>query len=206
MGQLKSHDTRNLDQYRVLHLEKPEYGNSSPSLINLITFIIKHSQLDLKKTDRILDFGCGKSNAILKIAQKLKVCGVKYDPALPQYSDVPSGMFKFVINTDVLEHIDQVELPSILQDIRTYSSSVIFNISTRAAKTILPNGENAHATVKPADWWLEKIREYYPNSQIVLNTNNEVTIVTFKVSSNVINKLDIIKRGGIRAKLIMLFS
>lgn len=206
MRKLSSSNTRNLDQYRQLHLDKPDYGNSSPLLVNLIVYIVKRSMTDLKKSDRILDFGCGKSNAILKIAKKLNVQAVKYDPAIEEHSEVPSGKFKLVLNTDVLEHIDEPEIPLILEDIKKYSNSAIFNISTRTAKTILKNGENAHATVKDAKWWLKIISTYFSNAQILLASDNEVMIATFDVPSSELTKLNTIKKGGIKAFLYTAFS
>lgn len=206
MQKLSSSNTRNLDQYRQLHQDKPEYGNSSPQLVDLITYIVKRSMPDLKNSDRVLDFGCGKSDAIIKIATKLNVEAVKYDPAIEKYSKIPTGTFKFVINTDVLEHIDEEEVPLILKDISEFSKSVIFNISTRVAKTVLSNGENAHATVRDAKWWLHAISEYFPNSQIILNENDEVMVVTFAVPDQIIEKLSVIKRGGIRGKLMSIFA
>ena len=48
----------------------------------------------------------------------------------------------------------------VLKDIFNYCALdgfVFFGVSFIKAKKILPNGKNAHATVKPPDWWSEKI-------------------------------------------------
>jgi len=39
---------------------------------------------------------------------------------------------------------------------------VYANIASYPAQKTLPNGENAHCTIRPAEWWLEKIRALAP--------------------------------------------
>ena len=72
----------------------------------------------------------------------------------------PAGRFDIVICTDVLEHIPEHEIPIVLKEIDGYAWEIVFlSICTREARKTLPDGRNAHLTIKPPDWWKGKICE-----------------------------------------------
>ena len=74
-----------------------------------------------------------------------------YEPArnIDQRSQVDC-----VISFDVLEHIFINDVPTVLRDIFSLATkSVILNIACYPAAALLPNGENAHVTVRPFGWW-----------------------------------------------------
>ena len=59
-----------------------------------------------------------------------------------------------MISTDVLEHIPEKVIPKTLNQIFERADKFVYlAICTRLAHAILPNGENAHCTVKEPDWW-----------------------------------------------------
>ncbi len=59
-----------------------------------------------------------------------------------------------MISTDVLEHITEPDLPWILDELFGYANKFVFaNIACYPAKKSLPNGKNAHCTVREPDWW-----------------------------------------------------
>ncbi len=144
-----------IDQYKQLHLEK-RYGATS---LRLAPDLLPH--IFERKPISIIDYGCGQS----QLANFIIYCGIQkvcqYDPAIEIYSKKPSGTFDLLINIDVLEHIPEDELDSIIRDMRSYSDFAIFIIDVRPAKTILPNGMNAHVTVRPVEWWRKKLEKYY---------------------------------------------
>ena len=77
-----------------------------------------------------------------------------YDPGYEPFSQLPQEQFDAVISTDVLEHITEPDLPWILDEIFGYARKFVFaNIACYPAKKSLPNGQNAHCTVRPPDWW-----------------------------------------------------
>src|SRR5262249_12432030 len=81
-----------------------------------------------------------------------------YDPGYAPFSRIPEGSFDGVISTDVLEHCPEEDLPWILDEIFGYARRFVFtNVACYPAAKRLPNGENAHCTVKPAAWWRELI-------------------------------------------------
>lgn len=115
----------------------------------------------------LLDYGCGmalayKLNKEHKRAHK-KWGGIMprlYDPAYEPYSKRPTGKFDGVICCDVLEHVPEEEIPAFLDDVFGYAEKfVFFTVCCRPAKRILPNGLNAHVTVKPYEWWHRQVRK-----------------------------------------------
>lgn len=190
-----THDSSNtkwINEYKLLHKFNKEYGSSSHIKLHELTKVIIQLIEIEKNTDkiyRILDFGCGKSELIDNLNDffasfSFKFEFIKYDPAIEKFSFRPSGNFDLVINTDVLEHIHESELDIILKDIRSHSKNCFINISTRLANTILPNGENAHVTVKPCNWWFNLLKKYWNKDLYLYSCSmDEVTICTLKQTS-----------------------
>jgi len=79
-----------------------------------------------------------------------------YDPGYPPFSRLPGDTYDGVISTDVLEHCPEEDLAWILEEIFAFATRFVFtNVACYPASKRLPNGENAHCTVKPPDWWRE---------------------------------------------------
>lgn len=113
------------------------------------------------KSETLLDFGCGNA---LEYKQKnthktvWNVDATLYDPGHPKHNVLPDKTFDIVVCTDVMEHIPEDCVDSVLERIFTRAEkAVYFNISIRKAHKLLPNGENAHVNVKPPDWWDAKL-------------------------------------------------
>lgn len=77
-----------------------------------------------------------------------------------------------VICMDVLEHVFVLDVPSVLRDICSYADSlVVINIGCYEASATLPNGENAHITIRDPLWWkgmLDSISIEFPELNILL--------------------------------------
>ena len=81
-----------------------------------------------------------------------------YDPGVAEFQTFPAGQFDGVISTDVLEHCPEPDLPWILDEMFGAARKFIFaNIAAYPAGKKLQNGENAHCTVRPQEWWNEII-------------------------------------------------
>lgn len=121
----------------------------------------------------LLDYGCGKARLY---GAPAKAFGGKdgttlqqhwgldavtlYDPGYPSHNDLPAGTFDGVICTDVLEHVPEEDVPWVLDEIFGYAKKFVYlNVACYPAKKILPNGENAHCTIQPQEWWLARITE-----------------------------------------------
>jgi len=141
-----------LKQAKLLHQNPSKWrGTTLTHYIEDINALIKDKHL---KT--ILDYGCGKAKFHPK-----EWNADKYDPAVPEYSEKPTGRYDLVICTDVLEHIPQNHLDEVIEDIFNYSDQWVFiSVCCRKAKEILPNGYNAHATIESTKWWKDKFSKY----------------------------------------------
>lgn len=74
-----------------------------------------------------------------------------YEPARGLFK---SEMRDCVTCIDVLEHIFIADLPAVLNDIfRHAGKAIMLNIACYPAAAMLPNGENAHITVRDPLWW-----------------------------------------------------
>jgi hypothetical protein len=73
---------------------------------------------------------------------------------------------------DVLEHVFISDVATVLRDILSYAQKlVVINIACYDAKAMLPNGENAHITVRDPMWWkgmLDSISIDFPAVNILL--------------------------------------
>ena len=141
-----------LDQAKKLHeIESKWRGTTVRQYIPEINKLRKEYNLVT-----MLDYGCGKAQF-----HDASWNAVKYDPAIPEFSTRPTGRFDLVISTDVLEHIPEEHIENTIADIFNYSDRWVFvSVCCREAKEILPNGMNAHATVKHESWWKDKFSKY----------------------------------------------
>lgn len=116
----------------------------------------------------VMDYGCGKGQQYKLASIELpngkkfknvgKYWGVRqiglYDPGVPAHSKMPAKQFDGVVSTDVLEHCPEEDLPWIMQEMVDKAGRFIFaTVALYPASKTLPNGENAHCTIKPPDWW-----------------------------------------------------
>jgi hypothetical protein len=118
-------------------------GNSYISQHHLIATLVKETE---SKT--LLDYGCGKARqyTVDKLHEEWGFMPTLYDPAIPEYENLPEGPFDGIYSTDVMEHIPREIIPSIFEYI--YSNAQ----------------KNAHCTVEPMDWWIEMINSHAPRS------------------------------------------
>lgn len=126
------------------------------------------------KAQNILDYGCGRGT--LKKELKLRGYNIpvkEYDPGIVKKSSMPERV-DLVVCTDVLEHIEPKLLSNVLHHIKFLANKGVYlNISCRPAKTILPNGKNAHLIIQNPEWWIDRIVaafdlsvcEFSPNSK-----------------------------------------
>lgn len=193
-----------LEQYRLLHNEgEKNLGLSSAETypgISLLPHINRIKQLiDDTSSLTVLDYASGKGKQYeSKIVKDLATGQLEtivdywdveevfcYDPGFSLYNQLPNQKFDGVISTDMFEHCPEEDLPWVIDEIFSFANKFVFaNIACFPAKHHLPNGENAHCTLKPLPWWeelLKKISADYPGirweayvTSLIPNTNQAV--------------------------------
>lgn len=161
--------------YRRLHVEGERFLGLKPEGtypgISLLPHLGRIKALINETGARtILDYGCGKGQQYEP--QRIALPGggecdsvvdfwdvdeVRcYDPCYEPYSRLPQEQFDGVVCTDVLEHCPEEDLQWIVGEMFSFATRFLYaGIACYPAKSRLPNGENAHCTVRPPEWWQE---------------------------------------------------
>jgi 2-polyprenyl-3-methyl-5-hydroxy-6-metoxy-1,4-benzoquinol methylase len=148
-----------INQYKQLH-KTSKYGTSSGrQLLSPVQNLI-----DKIKPQSVLDYGCGQSDLYKLLRGVGRV--VRYDPAIAGIDTLPEGEFDLVLCTDVMEHIPEDTVDEVLEDLHRLGKTVYVVISCIEAYAKLPNGENAHTTVKRPEWWAQRISKYWPSGAV----------------------------------------
>lgn len=160
------------DRSNLLPPEQTFYGRSLPEQ----AVHIKKTIEAVGGVDTLLDYGSGKGMqyrlspvSVSEGGQTVQwpsfqaYWGVRelrcYDPGYQPFSELPAGRFDGVICTDVLEHCPEEDIPWIVEELFRYAKKFVYaNVACYPARKRLPNGENAHCTIKPVDWWKGVIR------------------------------------------------
>jgi hypothetical protein len=164
-----------LELYGRLHREGERFIGLAPDSTYPGVSLMPHLQrikemIEQTGARTILDYGSGKGRQY--DPQPIRIEGVGtwdsvpdywdvdevrcYDPCYEPYSKLPAEQFDGVVSTDVLEHCNADDLPWIVEEIFSFATRFVFAaVACYPAKSRLPNGENAHCTVRPAQWWHE---------------------------------------------------
>lgn len=157
-----------IEQYKILHTKK-RYGTSSERQLTAPV----RNLVSKKNPQSVLDYGCGQSRLYTQITGPDIID--RYDPAIPGIDHIPRDHYDLVLCTDVLEHVPEEEVDNVLRELKSLGDTVYLVISCDLAAEILPNGQNAHCTVKSQTWWGKKLREFWPDSQINTARHNYVS-------------------------------
>lgn len=137
---------------RQFHINRPDYGVSGQRYADHILDLAQRM-----KTRSILDYGCGKAT----LQKSLPFPIQNYDPFVEEYSQRPQPA-DLVVCTDVMEHIEPEFVGFVLQDIRDLAlQAVFFQIATRPASKVLPDGRNAHLIQEGGNWWLDRLLGHF---------------------------------------------
>jgi hypothetical protein len=163
---------RLLELYREMHVRgevlkrlPPERTFPGASLLPQAHHIRRLVQHTASRT--LLDYGSGKGMQYRPMAlsdgngswQSVQdYWGVErvacYDPAYEPFSRLAEERFDGVICTDVLEHCPEQDLPWIVEELFARAAKFVFaSVACHPAVKRLPNGENAHCTVRPPAFW-----------------------------------------------------
>ena len=77
-----------------------------------------------------------------------------------------------VVCVDVLEHVFLVDVANIVHELFSLTKKIlVVNVACYEAAALLPNGENAHITVRSPDWWkgtFDTISVHFPLVKVIL--------------------------------------
>ena len=131
------------------------------------------------KISTVLDYGGGGSdwNAsnfddtnAMSAKQFFNVASVcNFEPARGLKQKIISDA---VVCMDFLEHIFIEDIPNVLGELFSLATKLlVVNVACYKAAALLPNGDNAHITVRSPDWWkgaIDIVSANYPNVQVLL--------------------------------------
>ena len=129
--------------------------------------------------DSVLDYGSGGSDwQISGFDEDTNKSAIEYFCLAEAYRYEPARdiderkTVDCVVCFDVLEHIFIADMASVLRDIFSYASKlVVLNVACYPAAAKLPNGENAHITVRNPAWWkgmVDSVSVEFPNVSVLL--------------------------------------
>ncbi|MGI9382588.1 MAG: methyltransferase domain-containing protein [Methyloligellaceae bacterium] len=148
-------DPELIEQYAHIHASRV-YGATSVKNLRFL-----RPEIRLRRPRSILDYGCGQSRLLDELDLGYPVILHRYDPAIPDYAKKPEGAVDLLLNIDVLEHIEEEDLDRVLAEMRAACRDAIIIVDTRPASAILPDGRNAHVTLRPPAWWRDKLAEVF---------------------------------------------
>jgi hypothetical protein len=114
------------------------------------------------KPHSIIDYGCGQSRFLDELKLGYEVRLVRYDPAIPAFSQKPRMRADLLVNIDVLEHIEETDIDDLIAELSSLCKNAIIIVDTKLATTFLPDGRNAHITIRPHAWWRERLLKHFP--------------------------------------------
>lgn len=124
----------------------------------LINAVVTH--LDARRL-----LGCGEREhlpAILRRVEKRVIC-VECAP-VELFDDHIDGRFDLVVSYAGVEQLPIQKLHQALGTMFDIGRNALFVISTRFSGRVLDSGEDACRIVRPGYWWLEQIRNQFPDA------------------------------------------
>ena len=114
----------------------------------------------------VVDFGCG-NNAFIRELRRRGIDGLGIDFAndeadvrAPMHAvPLAGGIADVVSSFDALEHLLPEDVDPVLAEMRRIGrpgGRFVFSICTRPSR-ITVGGQNLHPTVRPLDWWIDRI-------------------------------------------------
>lgn len=160
--------------YETLHEEGENVAGKTAKETFPGKMLVKHApgikeMIEKTGAKSILDYGSGKGLGYeqknIRIDKNLEVPSIQeywgvddircYDPGHEPFSRLPDKQYDGVISTDVLEHITEPDVPWVIDEMFSFANKFVYaNIACYPAVKLLPNGQNAHCTVHPPEWWM----------------------------------------------------
>lgn len=174
---MKPPPTRLSDGWKALneelHQTELEYGVTFPNICAKVARIIGEWRI---KT--VLDYGCGKGELQRRFDGKL--CQVRgYDPCVLPYSGTPQPA-ELLVSIAALEHVEPEHVDAVLDHMAELTEKMAFiTVACVPSMHTLSDGRNAHATIRPRDWWVKKLLSRW-DYWVIRRERRGVTFTGFK--------------------------
>jgi len=172
----------------------PWRGNPDPGMMYLDYFIRNF----LQGNESIIDFGCGSGEqdlvlkclghhvALVDIAHNCLSSGAKmvFGDAFicsPVHQLGPMKRADWGYCTDLMEHIPEDLIDASLSHILGAAKNCFFSICTRPDYDGNIIGETLHVTVKPVEWWLDKIKKHWPDVKYTTSNAEDFVVIARSV-------------------------
>ncbi len=158
-------------KYRKMWTEVPGYRVRSPGELLVPMFLELASWTP---GDTLLDVGSGPGKASIKLQEAgldVTMLDISKEGPVPEATGIPFveaclwelpldlEYFDWIYCCDVLEHIPEYQVDVVLGGLASVmSKGAFFQIAMFPHKVA---GETLHLTLKPADWWKERLTKYY---------------------------------------------
>jgi 2-polyprenyl-3-methyl-5-hydroxy-6-metoxy-1,4-benzoquinol methylase len=143
-------------QLEVMHKSHKRWGDSAPRwALRVLDVIHEYKPLS------VLDYGAGKGAlkvAMINYGVTEHIDWREYDPAIPSMAAEPERA-DVVVCLDVLEHVEFTKIAAVLRHLCSLTAKACFIVvNTRASRAVLPDGRNAHISVRDAVWWRAQLK------------------------------------------------
>jgi 2-polyprenyl-3-methyl-5-hydroxy-6-metoxy-1,4-benzoquinol methylase len=154
------------DKYRLMWLtDAYRAGSPGEQLISIILYALEPDSM-------VIDFGCGTGRASLELVKKgipvflidfadncrdeeaIELPFLEWDLRQP----IPPSA-EYGICCDVMEHIPEEDVETVISNIMQSATNVFFSISTIHDALGVMINDDLHVTVKPHDWWLDVLQK-----------------------------------------------
>ncbi|MCL2625730.1 MAG: hypothetical protein FWD46_02800 [Cystobacterineae bacterium] len=187
-----------IEQHRISHNSSIDYEVGSSNYLDELRLVLHEI-----KPKTVLDFGCGKAVLTKELAAEFPLIAFyAYDPAIPGRDILYLDRADLVICTNVLAHIPEDYLEKIIQKISNISQISFFILHHTLAHLSLPNGENAHCTVRSAHWYYNFFSKYFKYVQPLKGRKEAFSaIVTFPVSTDFLSTYNKITANNLHEQI-----
>lgn len=132
---------------QALHSDPRGYGEKGSRWADTVLWVARRYQCQ-----SVLDYGCGRGSLKRAVEARGLQCS-EYDPAVAGKDQMPARA-DLVVCTDVLEHVEIDRLPAVLKHLEVLAIKAVFLVvCLKPSGKLLPDGRNAHITLRPPAWW-----------------------------------------------------
>lgn len=153
----------------LLHNQNKGYGDGRPDKWGEVALDL----INKYNAKSFLDYGCGKGNLVKHLENITNLIVNGYDPCVPEFDNSPEPA-DIIFCVDVLEHIEEDKIQSVLEHILSLIKKAFFaHVTLTPSNKVLPDGRNAHILLKPEKYWDEMFTNIFNNYTKIISNNGK---------------------------------